>query len=210
MAPAQQRLAPRHLVGAEIEQRLVVDFEAAIGHRLPQVLLHGQARLRTGIHLHRRNDGIAAAAAAAPYIARSACLMRLIQVGAVRKRQRDADGSVGREMVAEALTGLPDRMVDARHEFHDVGGAADGGLDHGEFVAAEPGDQVRRLEAILDAPATVFRARHRHDAEQIVDALELVDIDIEQGERLACLAFSSSRSIFWRNSTRFGRSVRAS
>ena len=45
-------------------------------------------------------------------------------------------------MMAEALTGLPDRVVDARHEFHDVGGAADGGLDHGELVAAEPCDQV--------------------------------------------------------------------
>ena len=31
MAPAQQRLAAGHLVAREIEQRLVVDFEAAIG-----------------------------------------------------------------------------------------------------------------------------------------------------------------------------------
>ena len=72
-------------------------------------------------------------------------LDQLVEIGAVLRRQRDADAGVGREMMAEALIGLPDRLVDPRHEIHDVGAAADAGLDHGEFVAAEPRDQVGRL-----------------------------------------------------------------
>ena len=188
-----------------------MDFEAAIGHRLPQVLLHGQARLCTGIHL-RLEEAMGAAALGLGAVHREIRMLdQLIQIGAVLRRKRDADRGIGREMMAEALTGLPDRVVDARHEFHDVGSAADGGLDHGELVAAEPCDQVRRLEAILDAPRHGLQELVTDMMpERIVDALELVDVDIKQRKGLAARAFSSSRSICSRNSTRFGRSVSAS
>ena len=90
------------------------------------------------------------------------------------------------ELVAKAMIGPADRFVDTRHEGQHVGGRFDPGLDDGEFVAAESRNQIARLEAGADA------ARDRLQqlvadmvAERIVDALELVDVDIEQRELLA-------------------------
>jgi hypothetical protein len=64
--------------------------------------------------------------------------------------------------------------------------ALDTGLDHREFVAAEPRDQIAVADAAPDP------SRHRLQqlvadmvAERVVDALEFVDVDIEQGELLA-------------------------
>src|SRR5204862_7372472 len=61
----------------------------------------------------------------------------------------------------------------------------DAGLDNGEFIAAEARSQVALADAGLAAP------RHRLQKfvadmvpERVVDALELVDVDIEQGELL--------------------------
>ena len=130
----------------EIEQRLVVDFEAAIGQRLPQILLHGEPRLGAGIH-GRLEEAMGAASLGLGGVHREVGVLdQLVEIGAVLRRQRDADAGVGRELMTEALIGLADRLVDARHEFLDVGAAADRGLDHREFVAAEPGDQIARLE----------------------------------------------------------------
>ena len=90
------------------------------------------------------------------------------------------------ELVTEALIGLPDRVVDPRHELHDVVTVADCGLDHGEFVAAEPRDQVGRLDAILDAGRDRLQQFVADMMpERVVDALEFVDVDIEQRELLA-------------------------
>ena len=76
--------------------------------------------------------------------------------------------------------------MDSRHEFDDFVAVADGGLDHGKFVAAEPGDQVGRLDAGLDAGRDRFQQFVADMmSERVVDALEFVDIDIEQGELLA-------------------------
>src|SRR5450756_2538753 len=89
-------------------------------------------------------------------------------------------------MVAEAFIGLPDRLLDPRHELHDFTGVADIGLDHRELVAAEPGDVIGFPDAAPEA------AGHRLQqfiadmmSERVVDALELVDVDIEQSELLA-------------------------
>ena len=113
-------------------------------------------------------------------------LDQLIQIGAVLRRQCNADAGVGRELVTEALIGLPDQFVNAGDEFHDIADVPDAGLDHRKLVAAEPRDQIGLAEATPDA------ASHRLQqfiadmvSERVVDALELVDIDIEQGELLA-------------------------
>ena len=163
-----------------------MDFEAAIGHRLPQVLLHGEPRLGAGVH-DRLEEAMGAAAFGLGAVHRQiGVLDQLVEIGAVLRRQRDADAGVGRELMAEALMGLPDRLVDPRHEFDDVVAVAGRGLDHGEFVAAEPGDQVGRLEAVLDAGGDGLQQFVADMvSERVVDALEFVDVDVEQRELLA-------------------------
>ena len=170
----------------EIDQRLVVDFEAAVHQRLAQILLQGKPRLGAGIH-RRLEEAIGSAAVGLGAVHRQIGILdQLIEIGAVLRRQRDADAGVGRELVTEALIGLPDRLMNSRHEFHDVGGVADAGLDHRELVAAQPRDQVGLPDA---APDAVGHGLQQFVAdmmpERVVDALELVDVDIEQRELLA-------------------------
>src|SRR5215468_9568267 len=89
-------------------------------------------------------------------------------------------------MMAEALEGLAQRLADSRYEIQHVVDTLDGGLDYGELVAAEPRDQV----AFADAAAQPRRDGLQQFitdmvAVRIIDALELVDVDIEQRKLLA-------------------------
>src|SRR5690242_12350941 len=88
--------------------------------------------------------------------------------------------------MAEAVVRLPDRLLNPRNELHDIGNAVDLGLDHRKLVAAKPRHQI----GLPDAALQTFR----HDlqevvahmmAERIVDALELVNVDVKQRELLA-------------------------
>ena len=186
MAPAQQRFAAGHLVAAQIDQRLVVDFEAAVGHRLAQILLHGQPGLGAGVH-RRLEEAVGAAAAGLGAVHRQiGVLDQLVEIGAVLRRQRDADPGVGRQLMAEALVGLADRVVDPRDEFHDLVGA----LTPVWITAnsSPPSRAIRSLvpDAALDAAGDGLQQFVADMmAERIVDALEFVDVDIEQGELLA-------------------------
>ncbi len=73
--------------------------------------------------------------------------------------------------------------MNAHHEFHDIARVRDVGLDHREFVAAQPRDVIGIADAAPDPPG------HRLQqfvadmmSERIVDALEFVDVDIKQRE----------------------------
>src|ERR1700674_1494075 len=88
--------------------------------------------------------------------------------------------------MAEALIRLPDRFMNSCNEFYDVGDIAGICLNDRKFVATKPRDQIGLPDAVLEAGS--------HDlqqfiadmmAERIVDALELVDVDIEQCKLLA-------------------------
>ena len=96
MAPAQQRLAAGDLVARQIDQRLVVDLEAAVDQRLAQVALHGEPGLGAGIHVGLE-EAIGPPPAGLGAVHRQiGVLDQLVEVGAVLRRQRDADAGVGR------------------------------------------------------------------------------------------------------------------
>ena len=170
----------------EIDQRLVVDLEAAVHQRLAQIPLQGEPRLGAGIH-RRLEEAIGSAAVGLGAIHRQIGILdQLIEIGAVLRRHCDADAGIGRELVAEAFIGLPDRLMNAGDEFHDIARVRDLGLDHRELVAAEPRDEIGLPDAAPDA------GRHGLQqfvadmmSERIVDALEFVDVDIKQCELLA-------------------------
>src|SRR4051812_40125933 len=89
-------------------------------------------------------------------------------------------------MMSEALIRPSYRLVNAGHEFLDLGAAADSGLDHRKFVAAEAGDEIARLGAILEASGERLQKLIADMvSKRVVDALEFVDVDIEQRGLLA-------------------------
>ena len=100
-----------------------------------------------------------------------------------RGATRDTDAGVGGDLMAEALIGRADRLEDAADEHHHVVGIRDAGLDDGELVAAEPGHEIGFPHAAGEAGGDRFQQRVAdHVAERIVDALELVDVDVEHGQ----------------------------
>jgi hypothetical protein len=50
MTPAQQRFEARDLVGGDVNKRLVVEFELAVGKGATQVDFHLAALLRQAVH----------------------------------------------------------------------------------------------------------------------------------------------------------------
>ena len=85
--------------------------------------------------------------------------------------------------MAEAFIGLPDRLLDSGHEFDDIVDIADIGLDHRELVAAEPRDHVGIADTAPEAGGHQLQQLVADMmSEQVVDALEFVDVDIEQCE----------------------------
>ncbi len=167
-----------------------MDFEAAVDQRLAQILFHGEPRLGAGIH-GRLEEAIGPAAVGLGAVHRQiGVLDELIEIGAVLRRQCNADAGIGRELMAEALIGLPDRLVNSRHEFHDVGGAADGGLNDGKLVAADPRNEIGLPHAALETGGHGFQQFIADVmSERVVDALEFVDVDIEQRELFAPAGF---------------------
>src|SRR5690242_7127257 len=92
--------------------------------------------------------------------------------------------------MAETLERLAHRLANPGDDVKHLIDALDAGLDHGELVAAEAGDQVAFADAALDpAGHRLLQLVADMMAERVVDALELVDVDIEQREVLAARDF---------------------
>jgi hypothetical protein len=88
--------------------------------------------------------------------------------------------------VAETIVGRADCLEGPSHQLDDLGGVLDRGLDDGELVAAEPGDEIAGPDAFLEARGHRFEQLVAdHVSERIVDALEFVDVDVEHRQVLA-------------------------
>ena len=85
-----------------------------------------------------------------------------------------------------AFERLPDRRMDFINQPSGFRPVPDGGLNDGEFVAAEPGRHIGLAEATAQALGDALEQLIADRmAERVVDALELVDVDIEHRQLLA-------------------------
>src|SRR6185437_1412080 len=113
-------------------------------------------------------------------------LQDIVEVRAVLRGQCNADAGVGRNLVTDTVIGRPDCSEDTRREIDDVGLALDGGLYDREFVAAETGDKVVTSRAATQADGDRLQKLIADQVtERVVDALELVNVDIEHRKLLA-------------------------
>ena len=186
VVPAEQRLEPGHLSFREVHEGLVAELELAFGERVAEVGLESPARLSFRVH-----PGCEEAESAAPFgfgaVQRQiGAFQKRIHVQPVGWRQRDADAHADIERVAVDGERL-------RHRFDQPLGEHPGSvrllgadLDDGELVAAEPPDRVLFRQASPDAGGDRLE-KHVSDrvAERVVDRLEAVEIETEDGERLA-------------------------
>ena len=101
-------------------------------------------------------------------------------------RDRDADAGIARDLLALAVDRHAQRIQDLFGERRQLGLVAGPGLDDRELVAAEPCHQIVAADTGAQAVGDLAQ-QFVADlvAERIVDALELVDVDIEDRKRLA-------------------------
>ena len=110
-----------------------------------------------------------------------------------------------------AIERRPQRLIDPRDQRVNILGALDAVLQDGEFIAAEAGDEIFRPDRLAQPLRHALQELVADQMSQrIVDALELVDVDIEDREFGAPRSASSNSSAWRWNSVRFGRLVSAS
>ena len=104
--PAQQRLQTADLVALEVDERLVVELELAVGQRLAQVELQLAARLHVGVHVRLEEAVDAAPLALGAVQGEVGVLEQLVGIGAVAGRHGDADAGADRDLMAVDVEGL--------------------------------------------------------------------------------------------------------
>ena len=186
VTPAHQRFAAGDGVVGEADAGLVIDLQRLVGDGLAQIQFQLAALLDQRIHVGLE-EAIGAAARRFGGIHRQIRVLEdLVEIDAMLGSQRDADAGVRGQLMTETFKRLPDRIENPLDEIGDVGGGFDRGLDDGEFVAAEPGHKVGSRNASAQACGDRLQQFVADQvAEQVVDALEFVDVDVMHRQLLA-------------------------
>ena len=182
MVPAQQRFEPGDLLGRGLDNRLVIEFEPAVGHGIAQILFHLAALFGVAVQVWCI-EVMASAPAILCGIQRKVGVADQGFAGhAIIGCQRDADRSADHHAAAIDGIGL-------RHAFDDPCGkvtklfALDlAGQDHLKLVPAKAADAAHLADNPFQPLRHLFeQGVARRMAERVVDLLE--PIQIEQKHR---------------------------
>ena len=101
-------------------------------------------------------------------------------------RERNTDAGIGGQLMADAFERRADRFKRAGHEVDDVDRCLDAGLHDRELVAAQSRDEAGGADALVQIGGDGLEQLVADQmAERVVDALELVDIDVIDRKLLA-------------------------
>ena len=188
MIPAHQRLEAGDLAGLQVENRLVVDLELAVGDGLAEVELQRAPQLQPLVHLALEEAVRAAAVALGEVERHVGVLQQQIGVGSVVRRDRDADAGADDDVAAVDIVGPADQLDDAGGELAALLWLADVGLHHRKFVATDARDEVGRRHRLDQAGGHELQQLVADRmAERIVDGLEVIEIEAMHGEAAAGL-----------------------
>ena len=131
----------------EIHHRLVVKLELAVIERFAQREFERAPVLHARIHLSLEEAIDAAAIGLGAVKRHVGILQKLVGLGAVGRRESDADTGIDHDLLAAEIVGRPDRLGDAASQMLGIGGGGDVGLDDGKLVAADTGNSVLLTDA---------------------------------------------------------------
>ena len=183
---AQQRLGTDQLAGREIDLRLEEQLQLAIGHAAAQILLQGKLVAYPVTHVRR----VEREAVATPFLGHvergvGGADEILAVVGVVRE-DADPDARADVEPDAGDRDGLRDRLHDLAGERARVRTVPDALADDHELVPAEPRHRVLRPCSLLHAPCDDLQQLVAGAVPVgVVDLLEAIDIDHQQGDASA-------------------------
>ena len=196
--PAQQRLAADHAPVAQVDLGLVEHHKLVALDRAPELALQHQPLDRDRAHLGREEAAVVAA-----------ILLRVIHRGVsvadqvddvvrILRAERDAEAAGDIELVLSELerpAELVQQFARQRRDGRAVVLVARQILDEQrELVAGEPAEH-RAVRHAPDHPLAqdLERAIAGRVTEGVVDLLEIVEVDVDQRERLAAAARARDR-----------------
>jgi len=191
MMPTQQRLEAGDLAAVQLDQRLVMHLERAGRHCIAQIDLEPAARLQAGVHLRLEEAAGTLAVALGAVERHVGVFQKPVGIVGVVRRERNADrGADGDEMAVEIVR-IAEDFDDALGQRGNLLRRLDVGLQHGEFVAAEPRHRVLFAQRAFEPRADLLQQEVAvRMAERVVDGLEIVEVDAQsrQAEAIAAHA----------------------
>jgi len=185
MVPSRQRFDADDPAGHHLDLRLVVDFELVPVERSAQLVGQRDALAHLPVEFHRM-EAIAVAAFSLRAIESE------IGLGQHRLRPLDlrivegnsgADRDVHRVAVDVEWSGH--RPGERQRQHAGVRRVAQAGLEDRELVAAEPRDEIAAAHAVPETGRDQSKeAIAGRVPQRIVDVLEQVDVDVEDGKAL--------------------------
>ena len=195
MLPAHQRLDADHALRGDVDLRLVVQDELAGADRGAQ--LAEQLQPLGGVRVAVRRVGLDAGARALGVVHRDVgALDQRVHVGPVLGAVGDPDAGVqhGRDAVEQERA--RDRVLQAAGELGGHPAVGQPAQQHGELVAAEPGERVAAAHDALQARGDLLQqAVARVVPERVVDLLEAVEVDQQQRGGLAAALGRGQRGL---------------
>ena len=183
--PAQQRLDRGHLAALGVDLRLVEELELLGGDGLPQVAQELELRLGVGVH-RARVEAVLRAARALRRVHRRVGAGDQLGVAAAVGVHGDADRARDHDLAALGLVRLREALDQAVGDVGDALLRRHVAEQEQELVAADAGDDVlaarHRLQALADLLEDEVADRV---AVGVVDRLEAVEVDEQQGEPAA-------------------------
>src|SRR6516164_2370803 len=185
MPPAQQRFKPGDAVARDVDQRLIMQLEFAVGECAAKIEFHVAALLRLTVHFALEETMHAAAIFLRAVQSEIGVAHQLLTALAVTGRQRNPDGSADHHLVAVEIIWCAQDVDQARGEAARLIRRDVGGKDDRELVSSEPGCEIiaadltaQPLGHELQQPITDRMAK------RIIDVLEQVEINAEHRDAL--------------------------
>jgi hypothetical protein len=185
VVPADQRLHADDPPAVELDLRLVVDEELVAGQGLAELALEGHRAPGGEVHLGREEAIGVAARGLGPVHREIGVLQERPHGLAVGRKKRDADRGRDVHLLLVDDEGLGEGVAQAPGELGRIVDPAKRRLEDDELVGAEPGDAVGLAQAPGEtAGHGAQQAVAEAVAEGLVDALEAVEIDDQDGQLL--------------------------
>ncbi len=194
MAPAGERLEAGHHIAPQVDDRLIVQLELLALDRLAQVHLD----LPPVVDLLVHRLFVEAVVAARRRLHRVKCEVcshqQIVGIGAVARTDGDPDADAGSDAMTIDLVGLADLFGQASGDGFDRGARHDRGQHDCKLVAAEPREQVPRLQHTLQSRRDLLQQQIADPmAERVVDDLEAIEVEEQHGELPGSLSIAAVR-----------------
>ena len=190
MNPAAQGFDAHDLLGAVVDDRLISDLQLVSLDRYAQIVLDQLALEQIGIHVDVVDAGAVAALILGPIERHVGVTHDVGRVADILADHRDADGGADHDRLVVDGVGRAERRDQSIGDHLQRCRVASRRSDDAEFIAANAGDKVvaaqRAGQPLRDGADELVADRM---AERVIDVLEVVEVDVENGGRRATAAY---------------------